>query len=171
MVALLSDPSRLEAEFARLNAAKASAQEVIDLAGPASEITKIRAEIDVLKAQSEQALADANTSAQAILARAEEERRHRISDGEAQAQQLAAQATQQLVNAQAQAQQAQDAQAAADAKAAEVARQESALQSDRAAVAAKETELKQREEQLAARVSALASIKSDLADALKALGS
>ncbi len=64
---LLANPNKLEKTLQSLRDAQKQAQDVIALAGPASEIVTIRAEVDALKASAEEANAKALEDAAAIV--------------------------------------------------------------------------------------------------------
>lgn len=90
---LLADPAKLQQKIDALKAAEESAREQITLAGPASEILKIRAEIDGLKEQAEaheqhareeceRLIAEAGDAAANIRAKAEQEKKALLAEAE-----------------------------------------------------------------------------------------
>jgi hypothetical protein len=82
---LLANPTRLQAKLDQLKAAEVAAHEQIALAGPASEIVKIRGEIDGLKELAADALKGAKADAAEIVAKAKEEAMEIMADAEAEA--------------------------------------------------------------------------------------
>jgi len=64
---LLADPKKLQGRIDALKQAEESAREQINLAGPASEIVAIRAEIDILKEEAQIVLDDAMNEADEIV--------------------------------------------------------------------------------------------------------
>lgn len=81
MLKLLSDSSALQAEYTRLDGARKSAQAVIDLVAPASEILTIRGEIDALEQQAQNALDAAKLEATQIVSDAQAQRQKLIDEG------------------------------------------------------------------------------------------
>lgn len=72
---LLANPQRLQAKIDQLKAAEDSAREQIALAGPASEILSIRANIDADREAAQKALDDALDKSEAIVEEAKTQAR------------------------------------------------------------------------------------------------
>lgn len=164
VVRLLADPVALKAKLDQLKSAKDSAQAVVDLAGPASEILSIREKIDTDRQQAEDLLVaaqqqadklvnDSREEAKRIVADAKEEALNRIADADsALAHSNVLKEEAQTLNAQIMGQQA-ELQARLD----EVGEEKKALEAAQAVVDQKQKELDQRIgqlEEVRARVSA-----------------
>ncbi len=89
---LLADPAKLQAKIDSLKAAEENAREQIALAGPASEILKIRADIDADREEAELALINAHAEAERLVAEASESARTIVAKANEQAAELNAQA-------------------------------------------------------------------------------
>jgi len=82
---LLADPVRLQSKIDSLKAAEDAAREQITLAGPASEIMKIRGEIDGLKELAEDNYNGAKADAEALMSQARDDAAQIISKAQAEA--------------------------------------------------------------------------------------
>jgi len=79
---LLADPKKLQGRIDALKQAEESAREQINLAGPASEIVAIRAEIDILKEEAEKEAEELVSKANGIVKDANLAARQMVSDAE-----------------------------------------------------------------------------------------
>lgn len=81
MVAFLADPEKVKAEYQRIESARADAQKLVDLVGPAQEVIKLRDEamrmndeartsLASAKSDASRTTSDAKSKAEAILAQA-----------------------------------------------------------------------------------------------------
>lgn len=159
---LLANPERLQAKIDQLKAAEDSAREQIALAGPASEILSIRAEIDSLKAQAEETLQDAREQAFSIVTDAEQQAQSIVDV----AQQDAARTVEDANNV---AKAADDQRALATTKVAEAKRELSALQAREDELAEKEAALQQKAADLADQETSLQGERAKLANARAAI--
>lgn len=138
---LLANPDRLQQRIDAFKQSEESAREQIALAGPASEILKIRAEIGKLKADAEEALNDAHDQCEAL-----------ISGANDQAEQIVDKATQQAVKLKGDAENLlQKAEALSNGAVSENA----VVQREKSVLQARESELGNKEEVLQQKADAL----------------
>lgn len=145
---LMADPERLKERIAQLKAAEDSANEVIALAGPASEILSMREQIDSLHAQAEETVDKAKEHAFPIVTDAEEQAQLIVEKAQQEAGRTVEEANSIAVDAQEQAVKARNAQAE--------------LQRDRDELAAAERQNKAQEESLQQIAAKLAEREQEL---------
>ena len=154
---LMADPEKLKERIAQLKAAEESANEVIALAGPASEILSMREEIDSLKAQAEETVQSAREQAFSIVTDAEQQAQSIVEAAQHEAGRTVEEANSIAVEAQEQAVEARNAQASLqrdrdelDAAVRQNKAQEESLQQIAATLAEREQELEGEKSKLAA---------------------
>ena len=138
---LLANPTRLQAKIDALKAAEESAREQITLAGPASEIVKIRSEIDALKEEAAETLLQARQQAEDLVAIARENAKQLMADTHEEAAKILA-STEVKVNA-------------AEAKLTIINQSAAAIEEDRKKVAARVEQLNGVEQALQQKADAL----------------
>lgn len=138
---LLADPTKLQARLDQLKRAEDSAKEQIALAGSASEIVQLRAEIEQLHQQAKDAVANAQVEGEAIITEANQEAANVVADAEAEASQIK--------------QAAEDEKQRADTMLSDARAEATAVSRDRNALSARTTQCDQHEKQLQQRADAL----------------
>ena len=98
---LLANPTRLQAKIDSLKAAETSARAQIELAGPASEILKIRAEIDAIKEETSETLLQARAQVEALIQEAREDALKTVKDARQSADEILAGAEKKVKEAEA----------------------------------------------------------------------
>lgn len=169
LMRLLGDPAKLQAEYERLTAAKADAQAVVDLAGPASEIVQIRQQLVDAQTDIHVKLAAAEAQAADLLAAAQAQVDTLLARAQADAQKIAADAKQLSDEAFRQLDAARIAQATADKTLATAAARNAEADATLAAIWDKDAELATREAALAIRAQMISDAQAHLADTVTRL--
>lgn len=166
MVSLLSDPTKLQAEYKKLEDARAAAQVIVDLAGPASEITEIRKQLADAQANIANQMTAAQDRANAIIATAEDQAKKLGTAAEVNAQELRTSAQKVFDQAAAQLSVATACQQAADAAHDDLDVRQAALDQMQSELVSQESNLAAREAALAAKVQSLVDARAIIAKAV-----
>jgi len=162
LVGLLDDPAKLKGKLEQLKKAEESANAVIALAGPASEIVQLRESIEHARKEADQNLADSHKEAGAIVQTARQEAEKIVRDAQEAAQQSSARAQKTVDAAAEKMQEVQTAQGSAIRLAAEAKQARQALDSDKQALIACGSELEELKEQLLKEKSQLAAVRETI---------
>ena len=163
---LLADPQKLQNKIAQLKAAEESAREQITLAGPASEILKIRAEIDGLKELAADALKGAKADAAEIVEEAKNEAMEILADAEAEASRVGIAAAERAAKTEEAHKEAAEVLAGNKKVTADLVQREKTLNDDQAKVDAAVADIESRESLLLQEKSKLASVREYIANNL-----
>lgn len=145
---LLADPTKFQSRLDQLKKAEDAAKEQIALAGPASEIVNLRAEVDTLKAQAQEHEQHAREECERLIAEAGEQAKRIVADAQNEAGRL-------IEDANSVAAEAEDRRAQAQGE-------RNAVERDRSALKARENELDAREQTLQQRAEDLAQERQSL---------
>lgn len=156
---LLADPQKLQNKINQLKSAEESAREQITLAGPASEILKIREEMDDLKAQATEALRESRAGAEQIIQKAKNQAADIIADAEADAGRVAVAAADRATKTEEAYKEAAEKLAAAKKEEKYLNERETKLTEDRKVLDARASDLESRASLLLQEKSKLASVR------------
>lgn len=164
---LLANPARLTEKINQLKAAEESAHEQITLAGPASEILKIREAIDADREEAAQAVQDANGVAEDIRSAAVKEAQGIVNAAEEEAERISSEIKSRAANSEAAGKEAADVLAEAKKEAAYQDERAENLSNDRELMIQAESALEERESILLQEKSKLATVREHIEQFLR----
>lgn len=159
---LLANPSQLQAKIDQLKAAEESARKQIDLAGPASEILQMRADIDGLKELAEDNYNGAKADAESLVERAREEAAQIVADAKADAERVSTAIQARAVESENAQNEAMATLAAAKKEETFLAQRAGQLSNERGALDVREADLDSLNSELLQEKSQLASIREQI---------
>lgn len=162
LMAILENPELFKKRLEQLQETERKTQAVVDLAGPADEIVRMRAQIEEDKNASDQAIISAQEEAGSILDFARDEARGIVDKATQEANSLASQAQDRAAKTEAALKEATENLATLKKESQYLDQRENTLTSDREKLVSQEANLSSRENQLLQEKSELATVRETL---------